>query len=183
MKRRKFLSQVEIENLIAATAIGKNNCRDKCMLLMCFIHGLRVSELINLRINDIELQTNRMQVCRLKNGFSVQHPLQPREIEAIHEWLKVRSQYLDADTEWLFLSRHGGQLSRQQLYRLIRKYGETGGINIKVHPHMLRHACGYALADKGLDTRLIQDYLGHRNIQNTVIYTASNVERFRAVNI
>lgn len=183
MQRRKFLSQVEIESLIAATALGKNNSRDKCMLLMCFIHGLRVSELVNLRVNDIELHTKRMQVSRLKNGFSVQHPLQPREITAIVDWLNVRSQYLDSDSNWLFLSRHGGQLSRQQLYRLIRKYGETGGINIKVHPHMLRHACGYALADKGFDTRLIQDYLGHRNIQNTVIYTASNVERFRVVNI
>jgi len=183
MAGRKYLTHLEIEKLVAATAVGKNAVRDKCMLLMCFIHGLRVSELTKLRVNDIELATNIIHISRLKNGFSVHHPLQIREVKAIKDWLKVRSQYLDPDTEWLFLSRHGGQISRQQIYRLIRNYGKQAGINVNVHPHMLRHACGFALADKGCDTRLIQDYLGHRNIQNTVIYTASNAERFRAINI
>lgn len=183
MKKRKFLSQFEIKQLIAAIPNSKNANRDRCMLLMCFIHGLRVSELRGLQLQDIELATNRIHVSRLKNGFSVQHPLQPRERKALIQWLSERSQYLGSDSHWLFLSRHGGQISRQQLYRLMKKYGEVAGISVKVHPHMLRHACGYALADQGVDTRLIQDYLGHRNIQNTVIYTASNVERFRAIHI
>ena len=183
MSGRKYLTHLEVEKLVAATAAGKNQVRDKCMLLMCFIHGLRVSELIKLRINDIEMTTKIIHISRLKNGFSVHHPLQSREIRAITDWLKIRSQYLDSDTDWLFLSRHGGQLSRQQIYRLMRKYGKDAGIKINVHPHMLRHACGFALADRGCDTRLIQDYLGHRNIQNTVIYTASNAERFRTISI
>ncbi|AEF47136.1 tyrosine-type DNA invertase [Serratia plymuthica] len=183
MKKRKFLSQVEIEQLISAVHEGKNSIRDRCLLLMCFIHGLRVSELRSLRLQDIDLTTNRVHIFRLKNGFSVQHPIQPRERHALLKWLDQRSSYLEADSQWLFLSRHGGQISRQQLYRLMRMYGEMAGISVQVHPHMLRHSCGYALADRGVDTRLIQDYLGHKNIQNTVIYTATNVERFRIINI
>lgn len=61
---------------------------------------------------------------------------------------------------------------------LIRRYGEIAGLDLAAHPHMLRHACGFALADQGADTRLIQDYLGHRNIQHTVRYTATNPARF-----
>ncbi|MFI8417436.1 tyrosine-type DNA invertase [Serratia sp. NPDC078593] len=183
MKKRKYLSHIEIEQMIAAVPDSPNGIRDRCMLLMCFIHGLRVSELRGLRLEDIDLTTNRIHVARLKNGFSVQHPIQTRERIAIMKWLGQRSRYLEADSPWLFLSRHGGQISRQQLYRLIKTYGELAGISVQVHPHMLRHSCGFALADKGVDTRLIQDYLGHRNIQNTVIYTASNVERFRVIHI
>ncbi|HBN5894381.1 TPA: tyrosine-type recombinase/integrase [Serratia marcescens] len=183
MKKRKFLSQVEIEQLIAAVNEGKNSIRDRCLLLMCFIHGLRVSELRALRLQDIDLTSNRIHISRLKNGFSVQHPIQPRERQALLNWLAQRANYPDAEAPWLFLSRHGGQISRQQLYRLMRMYGEMAGISVQVHPHMLRHSCGYALADKGIDTRLIQDYLGHKNIQNTVIYTATNFERFRTINI
>ncbi|VTM89882.1 Tyrosine recombinase XerD [Raoultella ornithinolytica] len=70
------------------------------------------------------------------------------------------------------------QLSRQQAYRIIRSAGEEAGTATHTHPHMLRHACGYELAERGTDTRLIQDYLGHRNIRHTVRYTASNAARF-----
>ena len=180
---RKFLSTNEVERLINAVPENKNTIRDKCMLLVCFIHGLRITELRSLRLQDLDLFTNRLNINRLKNGFSVQHPIQTRERAAIISWLTQRPQYLEADSDYLFLSRHGGQLSRQHLHRLIRDYGALANLDVPVHPHMLRHACGYALADKGIDTRLIQDYLGHKNIQNTVIYTASNVERFRIIKI
>ncbi|PKB85962.1 integrase [Ewingella americana] len=183
MKMQNFLDQKQIEKIIAATAMGRNSARDECMLLMCFIHGLRVTELINLRVSDVDLKINRISVSRLKNGFAVQHPLQPREVVAIEKWLTFRSRFIDADTPWLFLSKHGGQLSRQQFYRLVRKYGETGGLDVQVHPHMLRHACGFALADKGLDTIVIQKYLGHRNIQNTTIYTGTTASQYVAVEI
>ena len=180
---RKFLSSSEVQRLFDAIPEHKNTVRDKCMLLVCFIHGLRVTELCNLRLQDLDLLSNKLHVNRLKNGFSVQHPIQSRERGALIAWLAVRPQYLEADGDYLFLSRQGGQLSRQQLHRLIREYGELAQLDVPVHPHMLRHACGYALADQGVDTRLIQDYLGHKNIQNTVIYTASNVARFRSIKI
>ncbi|EMJ9624388.1 tyrosine-type recombinase/integrase, partial [Salmonella enterica] len=85
------------------------------------------------------------------------------------------------DNNWLFISYHGERLTRQWIYKLSRKYSQQAGLNLVVHPHMLRHACGYALANQGLDTRLIQDYLGHKNISHTVRYTASNPARFRNV--
>ncbi|MED6362620.1 tyrosine-type recombinase/integrase, partial [Escherichia coli O157] len=83
--------------------------------------------------------------------------------------------------DYLFLSSHGKKISRQWIYKLCARYSQRAGLRIKVHPHMLRHACGYALANQGLDTRLIQDYLGHRNIHHTVLYTASNPSRFNRV--
>ena len=86
-----------------------------------------------------------------------------------------------AESDWLFLARHCGPLSRQRIYNLIQQLGEKAGLSLCSHPHMLRHACGFALADRGVDTRLIQDYLGHRNIRHTVRYTASNAERFEGV--
>ena len=181
-EKRKFLSQVEIEQLIAAVHEGKNSIRDRCLLLMCFIHGLRVSELRALRLEDIDLTSNRIHISRLKNGFSVQHPIQPRERQALLHWLAQRTSYPDAEAPWLFLSRHGGQISRQQLYRLMRMYGEMAGISVQP----ILTCCDTPAATPlriRIDTRLIQDYLGHKNIQNTVIYTATNVERFRAISI
>lgn len=72
-------------------------------------------------------------------------------------------------------------MSRQRFYQIIRKYGKDAGLPMPIHPHMLRHSCGYNLADRGNDTRIIQDYLGHRNIRHTVIYTTSNSARFKDV--
>ncbi|WP_334223601.1 tyrosine-type recombinase/integrase [Photorhabdus bodei] len=93
-------------------------------------------------------------------------------------WLKVRKTPKgSAESNWLFLSRY----SRQRIYQIISKLGQLANISVHSHPHMLRHACGFALADRGADTRLIQDYLGHSNIRHTVRYTASNAKRFQGV--
>lgn len=78
----------------------------------------------------------------------------------------------------IFISARRGPLSRKTVWLTIRQYGELAGVSLSAHPHMLRHACGFALADQGADTRLIQDCLGHRNIQHTVRYTATNPARF-----
>lgn len=146
-----------------------------------FLHGLRVSELCGMRLSDIDLTGRAVFVRRLKNSLSTQHPLFDAELPALMRWLRVRRRWRDADSDWLFLSQKGGPLSRHQVRLLLRRYGEMGGISVSAHPHMLRHGCGYALADLGRDTRLIQDYLGHRNIQHTVIYTATNTQRFMNV--
>ncbi|MBC9892638.1 tyrosine-type recombinase/integrase, partial [Salmonella enterica subsp. enterica serovar Panama] len=100
----------------------------------------------------------------------------------LKSWLRARK-YLEkgADGDWLFLSLRRHPLSRQQFFYILREAGRLAELTIAPHPHMLRHACGYALADKGIDTRLIQDYLGHRNIQHTVRYTASNAGRFHGI--
>ncbi|VYU08109.1 tyrosine-type recombinase/integrase [Metakosakonia massiliensis] len=178
---RKHLTQHEVERLILAASQGANPERDCCFIWMCFIHGCRVSEICSWRLSDIDVVGRSIYVQRLKNGFSTTHPIYEREMVKLNRWLEARKQYENADSDWLFLSRKGQKLSRQRIYQFMRQYGLEAGLNIKPHPHMLRHACGFALADRGIDTRLIQDYLGHRNIQHTVIYTASNERRFKEI--
>ncbi|MBI3311896.1 MAG: tyrosine-type recombinase/integrase [Serratia liquefaciens] len=181
MEVRKYLNESEIKNMVKNITGGLNSIRDSCMITMCFIHGLRASELSSLTVDNIELAERRIFIPRLKNGLSVQHPLQRDETIMLERWLDFRKDSRHAGQPWLFLSRKGGRLSRQQIYRLIRDYGKAACLEVPAHPHMLRHACGYSLANKGMDTRLIQDYLGHRNIQHTVLYTASNAQRFKRI--
>lgn len=178
MPTRKHLTESEITLLLHAAQQGENPERDCCLIWMCYIHGCRVSEIINWRLCDIDLVSNSIYIHRLKNGFSTTHPLYPIEKKVLSTWLARRKTYKNAHSEWVFLSRHGVRISRQRIYSLMRQCSELAGLAIEAHPHMLRHACGYALANKGMDTRLIQDYLGHRNIQHTVLYTASNAGRF-----
>ncbi|CNL10773.1 tyrosine-type DNA invertase [Yersinia proxima] len=181
MSNRKHLTPAEVDRLLAATHHGTHSVRDYCLIWMCFIHGCRVSEINSWRLCDIDLDEGHIHIHRLKNGFSTIHPLFKKERKALHAWLNIRDKYKGSDSEWLFLSEKGNRLSRQRIYWLIRHYSELADLTITAHPHMLRHGCGFALADRGIDTRLIQDYLGHRNIQNTVIYTASNAGRFKEV--
>ncbi|MGS3885607.1 tyrosine-type DNA invertase, partial [Escherichia coli] len=109
------------------------------------------------------------------------HPLLNKEVQALKNWLSIRTSYPHAESEWVFLSRKGNPLSRQQFYHIISTSGGNAGLSLEIHPHMLRHSCGFALANMGIDTRLIQDYLGHRNIRHTVWYTASNAGRFYGI--
>lgn len=180
-KQRKYLTQGEVEQLLMAARQGSMPERDYCLIYMSFVHGFRVSEVRHLTLSDLDIKEGCLYIHRLKQGFSTTHPLLSKEIKALRAWLKVRKTMKGADSDWLFLSRRGGALSRQRIYRLIQQLGEAAGISVCSHPHMLRHACGFALADRGVDTRLIQDYLGHRNIRHTVRYTASNAGRFEGV--
>lgn len=181
MKKRKYITQDEINRVLQAARNGKYCIRDECLIQMCFIHGFRVSELCRLTLSDINLTDAVIHVHRLKNGLTTTHPVLPVELRLLENWLTLRQRWRNADSPWVFLSQKGGPLSRQQVYNLLRHYGRQARIPLGLHPHMLRHACGYALADIGVDTRLIQDYLGHRNIQHTVLYTASNAARFSGV--
>ncbi|MCS4320768.1 type 1 fimbriae regulatory protein FimB [Serratia sp. BIGb0234] len=178
MNKRKHLTNNEMEKLLEASLQGGYGVRDYCMIYMSFTHGLRVSELCSLKLSDVDLKEKTIYIYRLKNGFSTIHPLRDKEIEMLKRWVELRREFNGAKSEWLFLSEKGFKISRKRVYSLIIALGEQAKILVKVHPHMLRHSCGFALADQGVDTRLIQDYLGHRNIQHTVTYTASNSARF-----
>jgi type 1 fimbriae regulatory protein FimB len=145
---RKHLTAAEVDKLIAATKGSRNEARNRCLLLLMFRHGLRVSEACGLSLSQLDTESRVLHVARLKKGLSTTHPLRPEEIKVIKTWLAIRN------------------------------YGEQAGLALPAHPHQLRHACGFALADQGADTRLIQDYLGHRDIRHTVIYTATNPARF-----
>lgn len=157
---------------------GRFAVRDRCMVKMCFMHGFRISELCAIQLSDIDIEARTLFVRRLKNGFSTIHPLTRDELPLLMAWLLERETWREADSPCLFLSQKKGSMSRSTVHELFRRLGREAGLSVDVHPHMLRHACGYALADLGADTRVIQDYLGHRNINHTVIYTASNAGRF-----
>lgn len=177
MQERKHLTGHEVEKLLAATKGARNESRDRCLLLLMFRHGLRVSEACGLVLSQVDTESRVLHVARLKRGLSTTHPLRAAEIRAIKVWLSDRAK-LKPKEDVFFVSERRKALSRKTAWFLIRKYGEVAGLPLPAHPHMLRHACGFALADQGADTRLIQDYLGHRNIQHTVRYTAANPARF-----
>lgn len=174
---RKHLTGHEVEKLIAATKGSRNETRDRCLILLMFRHGLRVSEACGLTLAQVDTESRIVHVTRLKDGLSTSHPLRGDEIRVVKAWLAERSRK-KPDTDAFFISERRSPLSRFAAWRAVRKYGELAGLALPAHPHMLRHACGFALADQGADTRLIQDFLGHRNIQHTVRYTATNPARF-----
>src|SRR6266403_5613450 len=143
------------------------------MLLMAR-HGLRVSEAINLRLSDVDLQAKVMHVKRLKNGVSTTHPLYNGEVKAIKDWMVKRQEMsLDALTlgagNTLFISERRRPLERSNVCKMVNTFAKAAGLSeLNVHPHMLRHSCGYDLANRGVDTRCIQGYLGHRNSPDSV---------------
>lgn len=174
---RKHLTAGEVEKLLAAVKGMRNEARDRCLILLMFRHGLRVSEAVGLQLSDVDLEGRSLHVKRLKKGLTTTQPLRGDELRAVKAWLAARER-MKPEGKTLFISERRQPLSRKTAWVLIRNYGEAASLAVASHPHMLRHACGYALADQGADTRLIQDYLGHRNIQHTVRYTATNPARF-----
>lgn len=177
MNDRKHLSGREFERLLEAVRGSRNEIRDRCLVLLMFRHGLHVSEACGLVLEQVDIENRILHVARLKGGLSTTHPLRGDKIRGIKAWLVDRAR-MKAPGRSLFLSEQRKPLHRSTVNLALRKYGEKSKLSVAVHPHMLRHACGFALADQGADTRLIQDYLGHRNIQHTVSYTATNPARF-----
>lgn len=174
---RKHLTQVEVDKLLAAVKGARHETRDRCLILLTFRHGLRVSEAGGLKLSDVDMEGRSLHVRRLKRGLSTTHPPRGDELRVLKAWLAERAR-MKPEGKALFISERRQSLSHKTAWVLIRDYGEAAGLALPAHPHMLRHACGFALADQGADTRLIQDYLGHRNIQHTVRYTATNPARF-----
>jgi type 1 fimbriae regulatory protein FimB len=175
---RKYLTENEVLRLVEAARAGRHSLRDMCLLFWIYRRGWRVSEALACTLADIDLEARVVYVQRSKNGTPTTHPIAADELKALKAWLKAREGYRGADTGVLFLSERGEALDRRQINYLLARYGEMAGLEFVPHPHQLRHACGYALANAGHDTRLIQTYLGHRNIQSTTIYTETNASRF-----
>jgi type 1 fimbriae regulatory protein FimB len=174
---KNFLTEAEVTDFLKAARKGRHGVRNYAMVLLAFRHGLRVSELIDMRISDVDLGTGRLFVHRLKGSLSTSQPLEGDEIRALRAWLRQRINAPCCNSPLVFLSVRG-LMTRQAFNYICVEVGKRAGLNIKAHPHMLRHSCGFALANKGRDTRLIQDYLGHRNITHTQIYTRTAALRF-----
>lgn len=175
-RSREYLRSDEVEKLIQVSKqTGRHGLRDSTMILLAYRHGLRVSELLALRWEQIDWTTGRLHVNRLKNGVPSVHPLYGVELKGLRA---LRKEY--PDSPYLFVSERKAPLSANAFRHILNRAGELAQVGFPIHPHMLRHATGYHLASKGQDTRAIQDYLGHRNIQHTVQYTKLTSERFNS---
>src|ERR1039457_4118138 len=158
---RKHLTRLEVEKLIDAAKGGRNGTRDRCLLLLMFRHGLRVSEACRLTLDQVDSESRVLHVRRLKGGLSTTQPLRSDELRAIGAWLKDRARRkVRASVKAFFVSERRKPLHRSTVNLLLRTYSKAAALPLLAHPHMLRHACGFALTDQGADTRLIQDYLG-----------------------
>ena len=189
-RSRPYLTPAEVDKLLKASkdkSLSRHPERDYCLILLMVRHGLRVSEACKLKISDVQMDEMQLNVKRLKNGKPATHPLYDLEIKAIKSWLAVRQvmsmEHLTIGAgDWLFISDRRTPLSRSMAHRIIQTYAKAAGLgDLNAHPHMLRHSCGYDLANRGADTRLIQDFLGHRNIQHTVRYTELAPARFEVL--
>jgi len=173
---KDFLDPSEIDRLLAAAKEGRHGVRDYLLLLLMYRHGLRVSETITLRLKALNLKQSSLWVKRIKNSLSTQQPITGDELRAIKRYLADRNDKLP----WLFISERGQPLTRQAVNYIIAQAGERAKLG-HVHPHMLRHSCGYYLANKGVDFRTAQDFLGHRDPKHTVRYTRVAGHRFEGL--
>lgn len=177
---KNFLTESEIKKFLESSRKGRHSVRDFCLMLMSFRHGLRVSELIDIRLKDLDIDTGRIYIRRIKGSLSTHQPIDGDELRAIRAWLRERKNYPNASSNYLFLSERG-PLTRQAVNYLVTQIGNRAKLKFSVNPHMLRHSTGFYLANKGYDTRLIQDYLGHKNITHTVRYTRTAASRFEGL--
>jgi type 1 fimbriae regulatory protein FimB/type 1 fimbriae regulatory protein FimE len=165
-REREYLTPAEVEQLVAAAKKrGRHGLRDALAILMAYRHALRVSELVDLRWSQIDWTTTRITIHRRKGSIDgVAHPLLKDEVRM----LKMVQQIQPAGTPYIFMGERGG-VSTGWFQKLLARVGSECGLPL-VHPHMLRHSAGFALADKGRDLREIQLHLGHKAIQHTTRY-------------
>ncbi len=164
---RQYLTLDEMERLIAAAKkLGRYPHRDSTLLLLMYRHGLRVGEAVNLQWRDVNFITKHLYVRRLKKGSPSNQPLYGDEVRSLRQ---LQREY--PDSPWLFTSERQAPLTTRTVRDIVNRAADEAGLGYSVHPHMIRHSTGFYLAAKGYDTRKIQDYLGHRQIQHTVRYT------------
>jgi len=175
LRPREHLTEHEIDKLVEAAKGNRWGQRDATMILIAFRHGLRASELCGLQWSDMEFETGTLHLRRAKGGTTATHPLLGDELRAL------RSLKRDAKSPFIFVSERGAPFTVSGFAKLVERAGIEAKLPFKCHPHMLRHATGYALANRGTDTRTLQAYLGHRSIQSTVRYTELAPGRFKNI--
>ena len=174
-RTREYLTPAEVEKLLQASSkVGRHGVRDRTLILLAYRHGLRVSELVTMRWEQIDFKAGLVRVNRLKNGLASTHPIRGVELRALRA---LRKDY--PDSPYVFMTEREGPMTPATARKLIARAGELAKLPFPIHPHMLRHACGFKLASEGQDTRAIQQYLGHKNITHTVRYTELSPERFK----
>ena len=175
LRTREYLTEAEVERLLKGTKGNRWAHRDATMILVAYRHGLRASELTDLRWDQIDFATATLHVRRVKQGSPSTHPILGDELRMLRRLQREQ----EPKSPFVFTSERGSPFSTAGFARMVERAGEEANLGFKAHPHMLRHACGFALASKGHDTRALQAYLGHKNIQHTVRYTELSPTRFK----
>jgi integrase len=174
LRTREHFTPDEVEALIEAARGNRYGHRDATMILLTYRHGLRAAEVCDLRWDQVDFNGAVLHVRRVKNGTPSTHPIQGDELRAL------RRLHRDSPSSpFVFVSERGSPFTTAGFAHIIERAAAVAGLELKAHPHMLRHACGYALANKGHDTRAIQGWLGHRSITSTAVYTALAPNRFK----
>jgi site-specific recombinase XerD len=173
---REHLTESEIDKLLAALRSNRHGHRDWLIALLIYRHSLRVSEACDLRWDDIDLAKRTIVVRRLKGSTDSVHYLERDELAGLK-----RLQREGAKAAYVFVNERGQPFGRMGIGRMIERAGEAAKLPFQIHVHMIRHSTGYALANKGMDTRRLQHFLGHASITNTVRYTAMSPEPFKDV--
>jgi type 1 fimbriae regulatory protein FimB/type 1 fimbriae regulatory protein FimE len=175
LRTREYLTEAEIDRLMAAAKANRHGHRDATMILVGYRHGLRAAELVDLRWEQIDFKTATLHVRRVKQGTPSTHPILGDELRALRRLQREQQ----PKSPFVFSSERAAPFTTAGFARMIERAGKAAKLPFKTHPHMLRHACGYALANRGHDTRALQAFLGHRNIQHTVRYTELSPTRFK----
>ncbi len=173
---REYLTEREVEKLMDAARDNRWGLRDATAILLAYRHGLRASEVVALRWDDIDFRTGKLHVRRSKGGMASVHPLGGRELRGV---APAPAGEEGAQTVHVFVSERLAPLSVAGYQRMVARAGEAARFPFQISSHVLRHSCGYKLANDGRDTRSIQHYLGHRSIASTVRYTALAPDRFK----
>lgn len=171
--RRAYVTEQEVDRLIAAAKRGANGDRDAAMIMVCYTHGLRVSELIALQWRQIDLDAGRIEVIRLKGSENGIQPLRGVEIRALRKLRRTQP----IGSRFVFTTNRGGPMTRNAFFKILARAGAAAGI-ADMHPHLLRHGTGFRLVNQGMDTLALAAYLGHRQVQNTKRYAKMNAARF-----
>jgi len=172
---RKYLTPGEVEKLRRAASGGRYGQRDSTLVLLAFRHGLRVAELVALEWSAVDLTDGNLHVKRKKHGSESVHPLHGVELRALRELRRAHP-----ESRWLFVSeRDDKPMTTSNVRKILTRLGIAAKIGFPVHPHQLRHATGFALANKGVDTRSLAAYLGHRSLESTRLYTDTAPNRFK----
>jgi integrase len=175
LRTREYLTEAEVKRLLAATKGNRWGHRDGAMILVAYRHGLRASELTDLRWDQVDFVAATLHVRRVKQGSPATHPILGDELRMLRRLQREQ----EPKSPFVFTSERGVPFTTAGFARMVERAGVEARLGFKAHPHMLRHACGFALAAKGHDTRALQAYLGHKNIQHTVLYTELSPTRFK----